>query len=145
MTRRLPWLWMALVPLAGWPACKSSDDSSICDRERLTCDAIYLPYVRLLVTDAATGDDYCGPLTVSYTSRECGETSSATCACAEGELRNVGPMLDHFPCHINPPPGETSDLTVTVDGYRTFTTAVTLNWQCHPQVDLPVALERPTR
>lgn len=138
--RRSP-LRFALVLLAACGACKA-DDASICDREPLTCDAIYLPYVRLVVTDAETGDPYCGRLTVSYVSRECGVSDSTVCDCSAGELRGTG-YFEHSPCHVNPPPGETSDLTVTVDGYRTFTAPVTLAWQCHPQLDLPVELQRP--
>jgi hypothetical protein len=52
----------------------------------------------------------------------------------------VSESYGSMPCHINPPEGETSRITVSVEGYGDFSTEVTLPYECHPQERVDVVL-----
>jgi hypothetical protein len=114
-----------------------------CDRdawEMLGCDAIYIPLVTFTFTDGSTGLAFCGPADISYLS-ECGSAGSycGGCDCLDGTM--VPTCDDAFPCHLSPPVGETSTITVTAEGYRDFVTEVTLPYECHPLRTVDVLLE----
>lgn len=109
-----------------------------CERDPLECDAIYIPFVTFIFTDTSTGESYCGPAAISFLS-ECDRTGDASCECVGGFMVESGSM--DFRCHVNPPEGETSTITVTVEGYRDFIQDVTLPWECHPTAEVDVLLE----
>lgn len=111
-----------------------------CPRDALLCDAVYLPYVVFTFTEADTGESYCGPAGIVYVSPRCGEDGWASCSCVDGYMQSDS--HSSMDCHINPPVGEKSDITVEVEGFEPFRTRVSLPFECAPRVDVDVLLER---
>jgi hypothetical protein len=112
-------------------------------REALTCDGVWLPYISFSFVDDATGDAYCGPATVAYmvvseydpASGDGPASGIMGCVCRDGRMRSESTSFGDAWCWINPPRGETSRLTVTVPGYQVFETDISLAWACpsvHP-------------
>ena len=104
----------------------------------MECDAYYAPFVTFTFTDTSTGERYCGPAEVSYRS-ECGDRAETNCECAGGGMVISGSGFEG--CHINPPEGERSTITVSAPGYRDFVQSVRLPYECHPSADMDVMLE----
>ncbi len=112
------------------------------DREPLICDALYLPYVVFSFVDVESGDEYCGPATIRATSKRCDWAETTTCNCDAGVMVGEG-SLGSMGCHINPPEGERTDITVSVIGYEDFETDVSLAYECQPREYVEVLLSRP--
>jgi len=108
------------------------------NREPLECDGIYLPLITFTFTDASTGNAYCGPATIAYVVVGESGPSTVECYCQDNAMV-MGPGFAL--CHVNPPEGETSRITVSVEGYGDFTTQVTLPYECHPQERVDVVLQ----
>ena len=116
-------------------ACTPHDT---CSRDGLSCDAYYAPFVTFTFTDTSTGDAYCGPVDISYRS-ECDLTGERSCEC-NGEAVVISGS-DFEGCHINPPEGERSTITVSAPGYRVFSQDLRLPYECHPTARIDVLLE----
>ena len=110
-----------------------------CPRDALVCDGVYVPYVAFTFTRADTGGSFCGPAEIDYVSHRCGQSGSASCDCVSGTMHGTG--SSGMDCNVNPPLGETSDITVRVDGFQPFDTTVSLPYECAPRVDVEVLLE----
>jgi hypothetical protein len=125
----------AIAAFLAHAACTPHDN---CSRDGLSCDAYYAPFVTFTFTDTSTGASHCGPVTVSYHS-ECDLSGEASCECVDGAVVQAGSEI--FACHVNPPEGERSTITVTAPGYRDFMQDVTLPYECHPTATIDVLLE----
>jgi hypothetical protein len=110
-------------------------------RDALWCDAIYVPLVTFTFMDASTQKVYCGPATIGYEVMGKDLSGTAACDCEDDVMVTLG---RGFECHVNPPEGETSLITVSVDGYEDFTTVVTLPYMCHPRAQVDVLLQPKT-
>jgi hypothetical protein len=107
-------------------------------RDGLICDAVYVPLVTFTFMDAVTQKVYCGPATIGYEVVGKDLSGTAACDCRDDMMVN----LDRgFECHVNPPEGETSIITVSVEGYDDFTAEVTLPYTCHPRAQVDVRLQ----
>jgi hypothetical protein len=115
-------------------------DADIADAEgcgSLICDALYIPLVSFSFSQP-NGDSFCGDLEISYWGE--GEEDSPqtkTCTCAQIQLNGVDD------CHINPPIGKISYISVEATeaaygDYAVFETSVDLPCQCHPQDHIDV-------
>ncbi len=120
-------VWVACEPSGGGPA----DAGDV--RQELTCDAVYVPSVTFVMIDDATGEAHCGPAKVGYVGPGDAEPTMHPCSCSEGKRADYDGGANGFPCHVNPPAGETSVVHVEVEGYEAFTAEVSLPWECHPQ------------
>ena len=120
------------------------EENADCVPDMMICDAIYIPLVTFTFTDASTGEPFCGTARVYYMEPRCGRDYEVPCGCFEGEMiQNPDSPYPsgELPCHVSPPVGETSTITVTVTGYRDFVQDVTLPYECHPTEHIDVLLE----
>lgn len=106
-------------------------------RDALICDAVYVPLVTFTFMDASTQKVYCGPATIGYEVVGKDLSGTAECDCEDDVMVTLG---RGFECHVNPPEGETSLITVSVEGYEDFTAEVTLPYICHPRAQVDVRL-----
>ena len=126
-------------------------DSEI--RDIVGCDAPYDPSVELEFEEALTGAPYCGPVTIRYEPLESAAcdvsdggmstTGEVQCDCVDGVMRvTAAPlaMAIGMVCHIYPPPGSSSRVTVSVAGRTDVVTDVAVECRCQPHEVVTVTL-----
>ncbi len=104
-------------------------------REGLVCENVYVPRVLVALTDARTGAPWCGEVHLKSQTRGTGEVVREVCQCKEGALRSFD-----LPCHINPPIGRISDLTIKAAGFAPIVREVALARECEPRIELQATL-----
>jgi hypothetical protein len=126
-------------------------DSEI--RDVQYCDAVYDPSVELEFEEALTGAAYCGPVTIRYEPLESAAcdvsdggmstTGEVQCDCVDGVMRVTAAPLGMalgLVCHVYPPPGSFTRVTVSVAGRTDVVTDVAVECRCQPHEVVTVTL-----